>query len=139
MPPPQKPVRPKPASTPPCPPDRYAEVGMMVIHYPDLAVDAKPSLAIVTAIGMDAIDLLVFHPGISGGWPQSGVYHREHQADKLSGDGYWMPRPLDVVLTKFAIAQGLLEWDGESRYAPATKAAVTPTLPSSPPPPPPKA
>ena len=145
---PQKaPAKPKPAPTAPCPPERYAEVGMIVTHYPDLAIEAKPALGIVTAMGMDALDLLVFHAGISGGWPQQGVYHRDHQADKISSDGYWLPRPLDVVLLKLALTHGLLEWDGESRYVPAKKAAETPTPLSSnaggaattgsPPPPPP--
>lgn len=107
---------------------------MIVVHYPDLAHDARPALGIVTAMGMDAIDLLVFHPGLSGGWPQQGVYHREHQADRHGSDGYWMPRTTDVAILKTLIAQGVIEWDGESRYVMSKKAAETPTPPSSPPP-----
>lgn len=109
---------------------------MIVIHYPDLALDARPALGIVTAMGMEALDLLVFHAGISGGWPQQGVYHREHQADRHSTDGYWMPRAIDVAILKMMIAQGALEWDGESRYVPSKKVAGATTPPSSLPPPP---
>lgn len=127
---PKTPAKPE-APLPPCQPDRYVEVGQIVLYYPDLAAEARAAPALVTAIGMDAIDLLVFHPGLSGGWPQQGVYHRRYQAEKAGGEGgYWMPRMPDVAALHLAIAQGLVQWDGDSGvYKP--KPPAPPTAPKS--------
>lgn len=109
----------------------------MVLHYHDTAADTQPALAIVTRVGLDAIDVAVVHSGMAGTFPYSGVHHRVAQADRADAEGLWLPRTSDVVLLKLLLAQGILEWDGESKYVETKKATETPTPPSSPPPPPP--
>lgn len=116
MPPPKKNAAPPRDTVPPCPPEFYTEPGNLVHHYSDLASDTAPALAIVQRVGQDAIDVMVVLPHNTSLYPFSGVHHRVAHADKADREGLWLPRPMDVAVLKYMIAQGVLEWDGESRY-----------------------
>lgn len=106
---------------PPCPPDRYVEVGMVVKHYPDAAGDAKATCAMVTRVGLDAIDCHGVEESFCGMMPFSGVHHRKYQSDRPGSDGFWEPLPLQVAMLTFMIEAGALEWDGDSKYRPVTR------------------
>lgn len=135
-------VQPRPAKTPPyylekernvkpCPPDRYAEIGMVVQHYPDARKGATPTCAIVMKLGIETIDCNIVHPSLGTMVPYSGVHHLDYQVDKIDGEGAWRPLDMNVAILKFMIASGALVWDGESRYIqpPEVPAPGQPTAP----------
>lgn len=108
----------KGTDVPPVPPEKYADVGMVVLHYPDDSADCRAACAIVTARGHAAIDLAVQHPGISGSTSMPGVSHRSDYRAEFGGDGLWEHQPIFLVMLRKMIASGDLVWDGESRYVP---------------------
>lgn len=131
---------PRPAKTPPyrvekefktkpCPPERYAEVGMVVQHYNDPRTK-DPTCAVVTKIGMETLDCNIIHPALGTMVPFSGVHHADYQTDRIDSEGAWRPLALNVAILKFMIAEGALVWCGEtSRYISPTPG---PDLPATP-------
>ncbi len=101
---------------PPCPPERYAEIGMVVQHYPDAAANAIPTCAIVTRVGMDTIDCNIIHPAVGTLMPFSGVHHMDFQKERIDSEGAWRPLPLQVAMLRSMIDTDSLVWDGESKY-----------------------
>ncbi len=97
------------------PPDRYAEVGMLVQHYPD-SRSSTPTCAIVTRVGQETIDVMLCHPEMANMMPFSGVHHLDYQTARIDSEGAWRPLALSVAILKFMIAAGALVWDGDKKY-----------------------
>lgn len=70
---------------------RFVHVGQTVLHYPNSDTAAKPSLALVDAVGEMALDLLVFREGSESWSVVSGVRHVDldkSEAVRLESGGW---------------------------------------------------